>query len=362
MEFTMVKPNARPPVVPYRTQDFAHSPLLVFFETTRACNLLCKHCRADAQPHTHPDELTTANVRRLIDELTTFRRPPLLVLTGGDPMKRRDIFEIVEYAAQRNIDTAMTPSATRLVTTEAIANLALSGLKRFAVSLDAADAASHDGFRGVPGSFERTMQIVRDARACNLPVQINTTITRHNIDQIDAMAELLAGMDIVLWSVFFLIPTGRGLAQERITAMQYEDVFAKLHGHMARQPYAIKTTEAPHFRRYLLTQNAMPESIPLVGTNDGKGVMFVSHIGEIYPSGFLPILCGKFPLDSLVQTYQKSECFRALRDASRLGGKCGVCEYHDLCGGSRARSYALTGDPLAAEPDCAYVPADWRGA
>lgn len=346
----------------YSREDFDHSPLLVFYEMTRACDLMCAHCRADAQKSRHPFELDMTAARQLIDQLRDFRRPPLLVLTGGDPIKRSDVFELINYARTIGLDVAMTPSATPLVTKEAIARLKQAGLHRLAVSLDGVDAATHDGFRRVAGSFERTLQIIADAREVDLPVQVNTTITRGNFHQIDALAELLSGMNIVLWSVFFLVPTGRGQADQRIAPEEYEIAFDQLYRHSRIQPYAIKTTEAPHYRRFLLQkarQAGAPARLegPHIGTNDGRGIMFVSHIGEIYPSGFLPIRCGVFPRDSLVDVYQNAPLFRALRDADALKGKCGICEYRHICGGSRARSFALSDrDPLAPEPDCAYLP------
>jgi radical SAM protein with 4Fe4S-binding SPASM domain len=242
-----------------------------------------------------------------------------------------------------------------------VAALKHCGLRRLAVSLDGADAATHDAFRGVPGSFARTLRIIADATAVGLPVQINTTLARHNVGQLDAMAELLGTQPIVLWSVFFLIPTGRATPEQRLSGEEVEEAFGRLMAQSRRQRYGIKTTEAPHYRRYVAQR--LPAGAPgprWVGTNDGRGVMFVSHTGEIYPSGFLPELCGRFPKDSVVDVYQNHPLFRALRDPDRLGGKCGRCEYRELCGGSRARAHAMTGDPLAAEPDCAYVPLSIR--
>lgn len=352
----------------YSREDFDHSPLLVFYEMTRACDLMCAHCRADAQKSRHPFELDTTAARQLIDQLRDFPKAPLLVLTGGDPIKRPDVFELITYSRTIGLDVAMTPSATPLVTKEAITRLKQAGLHRLAVSLDGVDAATHDGFRRVVGSYERTLQIIADARAVDLPVQVNTTIIRDNFNQIDAIAELLAGMDIVLWSVFFLVPTGRGQADQRIAPEQYEIAFEQLYRHSRIQRYAIKTTEAPHYRRFLL-QKAREAGTPArldgphIGTNDGRGIMFVSHTGEIYPSGFLPIRCGVFPRDSLVDVYQNAPLFHSLRDADGLKGKCGVCEYRYICGGSRARSYALSdGDPLAPDPDCVYLPQAALGA
>ncbi len=346
----------------YTAQDFPHSPLVTFYEVTRACNLLCRHCRAEAQPHRDPHELDSATSLALINNLAEFPKPPLLVLTGGDPIKRHDIFQIVHHAVTSGLKTAMTPSATKLVTTNAIQRLKKAGLHRLAVSLDAADAPTHDGFRRVPGSFQRTLEIIADAAACDLPLQVNTTIARHNFHQIDAIAEVLAAFPIVLWSVFFLVPTGRALADQRITADEFETAFEKLFQQSRRQKYAIKTTEAPHYRRFVIEKmkqdagSASPRPVipNIVGTNDGRGVMFISHVGEIFPSGFLPVECGRFPRDSVVHTYQFAPLFVALRDPDKLKGKCGACRYRDICGGSRARSYGLTGDPLAAEPDCAY--------
>lgn len=352
---------------PYTQEDFAHSPFVVFYEVTRACDLLCKHCRACAQPYRHPLELTTEQSRALIGQLADFPKRPVLVFTGGDPMKREDVFALVEYAVEKGLQTAMTPSATPLVTRKAVERLQQAGISRLALSLDAADAETHDAFRGVSGSFARTLEILADAHAIGLPIQVNTTITQRNVHQVDEMAEMLASLGIVLWSVFFLIPVGRGLAEQRIAPEQYEKVFAKLWHHAQRQPYSIKTTEAHHYRRFVLQRQGNPQYQPdrvlpgriqraPLGVNDGKGVMFISHTGSIYPSGFMPIRCGKFPRDSVIDVYQNSELFQALRDADRLKGKCGVCEYRHICGGSRARAYALTRDSLAAEPDCVYIP------
>lgn len=347
----------------YTRNDFEHSPLLVFYETTRACDLRCKHCRADAQPACDPNELTAANALHLMDQLTQFPKPPLVVFTGGDPMKRADILELVHHAVSLGLKTAMTPSATPLVTTDAIRQLAAAGLHRLAVSLDGATERSHDTFRQTSGSFARTLEIIEDARASGLPLQVNTTVAQHNVAEIDSLVALLSTMEIELWSMFFLVPTGRGQLDQRLSADQCEAVFQKLFQHSKHVRFGIKTTEAPHYRRFLLQQTkasptrstAAAAGNQVVGTNDGKGVMFVSHTGEIYPSGFLPVTCGRFPLDSVVRVYQQATLFKSLRDSDLLGGKCGTCEYRNICGGSRARAFAMTGNPLAEEPDCQYL-------
>ena len=230
----------------YSPCDFGHSPLLVFYEVTRACDLVCLHCRACAQVQPDPSELAPAESRRLIDQLTEFPKPPMLVLTGGDPLKRCDIYDIVEHAAEAGLDVAVTPSATPLATEAAIRRLRDAGVTRLAISLDGADAATHDGIRGVAGSFDRAREIMSFARSCKIPVQVNTSALPINVDQIDSLAELLARERIVLWSVFFIVPVGRATEGDRLSPQQYEGVFERLWHHSQRHPFAIKTTEAMH--------------------------------------------------------------------------------------------------------------------
>ena len=344
--------------------DFGQSPLMFYYEVTQACDLACQHCRASAQPLADLYELTSAQSRSLLDQVATFPRPPVVVFTGGDPLKRADLLDLIDHARQAGLQTALTPSATPLATRQALREARDAGVSCLGISLDGSDAATHDAFRGWEGSFERTIQLLGYARELNLPVQVNTTITRRNVHQIDAMAELFADQKIMMWSVFFLVPVGRGVREQRIAAEEYEQVFEKLWRHSQRQPYGIKTTEAPHYRRFVLqrggdplasSQPSRPRRAPL-GVGDGKGVMFVSHTGEIYPAGFLPINCGRFPEDSVVEVYQDHPTFRSLRDPQQLKGKCGECEYREVCGGSRSRAYAVFGDPMASEPDCVYSP------
>ncbi len=356
----------------YTADDFHHSPFVVFYELTRACDLACAHCRACAQPMRHPGELTPAQSRQLMDDLARFPKPPLVVFTGGDPLKREDIFDLTRYAVrQTGLTVAMTPSATPLVTPEALSNLQQAGLSRLAVSLDGVDARTHDDFRRVAGSYDLTLTIMTQARRMGLPLQVNTTITRRNEHQVDALASFLGTQGIVLWSVFFLIPVGRGLREERISPQGYERVFERLWHHAGRQPYGIKTTEAHHYRRFVLERQGDPQRDPAahagpriqrapLGVNDGKGVLFISHVGQVFPSGFMPIDCGRFPRQSVVDIYQQSPLLRQLRDPDLLQGKCGVCEHRAICGGSRARAYALTRNPLASEPDCLFQPRAMR--
>lgn len=366
------QPNGKPKLsLRGRTRSsFQHSPMIVFYEMTQACDLVCQHCRACAQQRPAPEELGTAEGRLLIDQLTEFPEPPLLVLTGGDPLKRQDIFDLIEYAASRQLQVSITPSATPLVTESAVRRLRDAGIARMAISIDGVDAATHDAVRGVHGSYQRSLEILEDARRLGLETQINTVLTPSNVDQIDAMAEKFAGFDIALWSVFFLVPVGRGDQLDRLTATQCERAFHRLWSQSLRQPYLIKTTEAPHYRRYVIQQHLerprrgvderRPPFVP-GGVNDGNGVMFVSHAGIVHPSGFLPVICGIFPNQHLVSVYQNSPIFRALRDSSNLEGKCGQCEFRNLCGGSRARAYAVTGNMFSQEPDCCYEPRERQG-
>jgi len=355
--------------------DFNERPFIVIWETTQACDLACVHCRACAQPVRSALELTTDEARRLIDDIAALKAP-VFVLTGGDPLKRPDIFEIVEYGSTNGVSISLTPSATPLLTRDAIARLKGCGLARLAVSLDGPTAEIHDAFRRVPGSYDWTLRSVRWARELALPAQINTTITRHNLQHLDAMIALLEQLDIVLWSVFFLVPTGRGSAIDLISADEFEQVFEKLYQTAKRGRFDIKSTEAQHYRRFLLQRrteekrkgNIRPLPLRLGlsttdgigraprGINDGKGFVFVSHLGEVFPSGFLPISAGNVRNQSLADLYRHSPLFTSLRDTSNLQGKCGICEFREICGGSRARAYALTGDIFAEEPCCVWQP------
>lgn len=348
-----------------RPRDFDQRPLLVIWEMTQACDLNCAHCRANARPQRHPLELSTAEAFNLIDQIAQMK-VPLFVLTGGDPLKRPDLLPIVQHARRRGVRTSLTPSTTPLLVRDAIFELKQSGLMRLAVSLDGSTAQLHDGFRGLQGSYKRSIDAVGWCHEAELPVQVNTTVSRRNITDLDNMIELLIKLRVVLWSVFFLVPTGRAQLDDLLTAEEHEQVFAKLYETSQRVKFHIKTTEGQHYRRYVLQQKAKgpqaktEESLIAGaprGVNDGKGFVFVSHTGEVFPSGFLPLSAGNILWEPLAEIYQNSPLFRALRDGSQLKGKCGRCEYKEICGGSRARAYALTHDPLAEEPRCAYAPA-----
>lgn len=358
--------------------DFNRAPFIVIWEVTRACALACLHCRAEAIPRRHPLELTTEEGFRLMEGVASFGPPlPLLVFTGGDPLRRPDIYDLVGYACEKGLRTSLTPSGTAAVTKEKVLRLKASGLARLAVSLDGSTAEIHDAFRGVRGSYRWTMRIIESAHEAGLPIQINTTITRHNLHDLNAMIELMQRLHIVLWSVFFLVPVGRGKVEDLISADEFEAVLNDLYDLSLQVPFDIKSTEAPHLRRVILERlsQTFPEGgIPLqrsrsgrngigrapFGVNDGKGFVFIDHLGEVYPSGFLPLSCGNVRRESLVEIYRHHPTFLALRDPDRLKGRCGRCEYRGICGGSRARAYALTGDYLESDPSCLYEPESAR--
>lgn len=362
--------------------DFNERPFLVIWEITQACDLACVHCRACAQPARSALELSTEEARQLIDQVADLKAP-VFVITGGDPLKRPDIYQLVGYATMRGVRISLTPSATPLLTRDAIAELKLRGLARLAVSLDGSCAAVHDEFRRVPGSFHLTMDAIRSARELGLPVQINTTVTRRNLHDFDATARLLQTLDIALWSVFFLVPTGRGQAGDLLSAEESEQVFARLYDLSQSVGFDIKTTEAQHYRRYVLQQKVAgkrnrgaavrgatataasrryltggADAIGRAprGLNDGKGFVFISHTGEVFPSGFLPVSAGNVRKETLAGIYRHSPLFVSLRNTDLLEGKCGRCEFRNIYGGSRARAYAVTGNVLAEEPCCVYEP------
>ncbi len=345
-------------------RDFSEAPFLVIWEVTQACDLACRHCRASAQPDRHPSELNRAEASRVIQQVRGFG-DPLLVFTGGDPLKRADLFDLIGESVSAGLRTTVTPSATPLLTPEAVRRFKSCGVSRMAVSLDGADEAMHDDFRQVAGSFRQTMLALRAAAEAGLETQINTTVTRRNLHALHRIAGLVAQERARLWSVFFLVVTGRAQLDDDLTAEQYEQVFDFLYRTSLTAPFDIKTTEAQHYRRYAAQQrkkNGAGASAPQgiiqrqAGINDGKGFLFISHTGEIFPSGFLEVSAGNVRGTTLQDAYRNSSLFQVLRDSDALQGKCGACEYRNLCGGSRSRAYALTGDFLQSDPRCQYVP------
>lgn len=349
------------------SSPFDRAPFILFWETTQACDLACLHCRASARPQRSPAELTFEEGKALLDEARAMG-VPLVVLTGGDPAKRPDLVELVRHGSSIGLRMALTPSATPLVTPALLAELKAAGLARLAISLDGALPHAHDRFRGVTGSWERTFDILLEARELGLTTQVNTTVTRFNASRLEQIAESIARFDIELWAVFVIVPTGRATEADLLDPDAVEGVMQRLARIAETAPFDVKTTAAPHFRRVLLERKFHRDDIVGLsdgigrarrGVNDGQGVAFVSHEGDIYPSGFLPIRCGNVREEGLTATYRTHELFLRLRDPEQLGGKCGACPFKRVCGGSRARAYAVHGDPFAEDPACAYVPKGW---
>ncbi len=353
--------------------DFSLAPFTIAWEVTRACAYACVHCRADAQHHPDPAQLTTAESLRLIDRMKDFGSP-ILVFTGGDPMMRRDLFELIDYATQKGLRCSLTPTATTLPTPERLAKAREAGIRRIALSLDAPTPEVHDRFRQVPGSWERTMTILANAHAAGLSSQVNTTVSIHNLPILKDMVPFIEQVQAVQWSVFFLVPTGRAQAKNMITPQQHEEVFNWLYDLSTQAPFDIKVTAAPMYRRVAIQrrkaethtgevtfqgagfQYADGLDRPTRGVGDGNGFLFISHIGDVQPSGFLPISAGNVRNDDVVEVYRHSELFKNLRDIHQIKGKCQACSFLSVCGGSRGRAYGLTGDYLESDPACAYDP------
>jgi radical SAM protein len=364
-----------------RAVDFDVSPFLVIWETTQSCALVCRHCRASAQPGRHPDELTTDEGRRIIDEVADMGTP-LLVLSGGDPVNRPDLLDLIRHGKSRGLRMATIPAATDCLTRDLVADLKSASLDQMAVSLDFPRADQHDAFRGVPGSFAKTMQAVQWAHEVGLPLQVNTTVCGDTAPYLEEMAEFVQGLGIVFWEVFFLVPMGRGSILTGLTASECERLFEVIYDLQKKGDFIVKVTEAPHYRRHVaqrelkesgrsarpdgqatmpdrLTQSEGPgHTVGLAprGVNSGKGFLFVSHLGEIFPSGFLPVKVGSVREMSLAQAYRQTPLFQNLRKPDLLKGRCGRCEFRDICGGSRSRAYGLTGDPFETDPWCSYEP------
>lgn len=357
--------NARVSAHPHASAvDFNERPFILFWEVTRSCALACRHCRAIAQPKAHPEELAHEEAMALADKIAALR-PPMVVLTGGDPMMRRDIFDIIRRLAGQGIRVALSPAATpRLLNTD-FAALKEAGVVSMSLSLDGATRETHDAFRRVPHTFERTLEAARKAKAAGFQLQINTTVAKSTLPEMDAFAELMRTLAPDVWSVFLLVPTGRATAEDLPSADDIEALWKKLLALRETMPFAIKTTEGHHYRRAMMQAAARGEAPAprhTVPTRDGKGVVFISHVGEIQPSGFLPLTAGNVRTDDLASIYRTHPIFVTLRDDDALGGKCGKCEYRRICGGSRSRAYGTCGDMMAAEPLCSYIPAALRGS
>ncbi len=369
--------------------NFSQRPLLVFWETTRACALACKHCRASAMPHPLPGELSAAEGRDLVGQVAAFGRPhPVLVLTGGDCLARPDIFELAGLAAELGIHPAMSPSVTPQLEPASFRRMREAGVSVVSISLDGAQASTHERIRGVGGHFGSTVAAIRAAMAAGLKVQVNTAVMRDNLEELPELAALLVTLGVNIWEVFFLVVTGRASEEAQVSAGECEDVCHLLYD-ASGYGFVVRTVEAPFFRRVaawrrdrgplgpvavagtfglgdyyrrsaqrlrsLLGEPSHRAAAQTLSTRDGSGIVFIAHNGDVYPAGFLPLALGNVRERPLAEIYRDHELLRAIRSGD-FHGRCGVCEYRQLCGGSRARAYASTGDPLGEDPACSYRP------
>jgi AdoMet-dependent heme synthase len=354
--------------------NFDMAPFTIAWEVTRACAYACVHCRADAMHKPDPNELNTEEALRLIDRLAEFGSP-ILVFTGGDPMMRKDLYQLIAYATQKGLRCSLTPTATALPTTARLEKAREAGIRRIALSLDAPRPEIHDNFRQVPGSWQRTMDILHRAQSIGVSVQVNTTVAKHNVDILDEMIPFLQEVGAVQWSLFFLVPTGRAQASNMISAEEHERVFNWLYDLSKNAPFDIKSTAAPMYRRVAIERKRAEQGAdklvtfqgagfqyadglnrPTRGVNDGNGFLFISYVGDIQPSGFLPLTAGNVRTNDVIDIYRHSQLFTDLRSPDKIKGRCGMCEYRDVCGGQRGRAYGITGDYLESDPACIYVP------
>ena len=373
--------------------DFGQSPFIVIWEVTFACDLACRHCRASAESQRDAMELTTDEAKKLLEDVAQFGFRPLFILTGGDPFKRHDLFEIISYGIRLKLPVSVSPSITPLFTDDKIEMIKRVGVKAVSVSLDGPDEETHDSFRGIPGIFRRTIDIWRKLNEAGIKVQVNTTVSRYNVERLAEIFSLVARMGAMTWSVFFLVETGRAGGEKgsdmQISPEEFEDVMNFLYD--AAEYIPLKTTEGHHYKRVFLQRRSfegkgldfteymhvgglyhrLKEKLDSevqkhgfrkkkrrtpMNVNAGRGFIFISKRGDVFPSGFLPVKVGSVRENSIVEIYRESETLKRLRDYSNLKGKCGICEFREVCGGSRSRAYAHTGDMFAEEPFCVYQP------
>jgi AdoMet-dependent heme synthase len=352
----------------HAARDYSQTPVNIYWEMTQACGLACRHCRAEAMPLPHPEEMSRAESLAFIDQIPDFGQPlPQLILTGGDPLQREDLFEMIDYAVAKGIGVSITPAATELLTREMIAKLQAHGVDGLGLSLDAATAEAHDGIRGVPGTFARTMQALALAQEIGMPVQVNTLAAQETAEHIPAVYELIRPFGVKRWSLFFLISVGRGKVLQPLEAAPAEELMRWVYRtSKTAAPMILSTTEAPSYRRVAIeemrAEGMTGEEIRRspnargFGIRDGHGIVFVSNTGDICPAGFLPVTTGNVRKDNLAAVYRDGSLFSVLHEPEQFTGRCGVCEYHTICGGSRARAYSATGDPLATDPLCTHEP------
>jgi radical SAM protein len=348
-------------------RDYGRTPLNIYWETTQACALACRHCRAEAVPAPHPMELKFEEGVAFLHQIREFGDPlPQLILTGGDPLARADLFELIDEARKLGIGVSITPAASAALTRGVLVRLQQHGVEGLGLSLDGSTAERHDSIRGVPGTFDRTVQAMCWAQELRMALQVNTLVAAETADDAPAIYELLKPLGVTRWSLFFLISVGRGKVLQPLSPEQGEKLMGWIFDTSREAPFTVATTEAPSYRRVALErmraegmtgeQVKRSPAYRSFGIRDGHGIMFVSNTGDICPAGFLPLTVGNVRKDRVADIYRNAPVFQALHDPTQFEGRCGVCEYRALCGGSRARAYGATGNPLAEDPFCLYEP------
>jgi radical SAM protein len=380
------------PLIRQPKYDLNDRPFMIIWETTHACDLACRHCRAEAIPEHDPLSLTFEEAKRLLEQVDSFGKPrPIFIFTGGDPFKRADLFDLLAYGNGLGLAMAVSPSGTPLLNEANLRRVKENGGKAISLSIDGSTPERHDDFRQVPGSFALTTRGWEIARQISLKLQLNTTVTRYNLEDLPEIFRLVLDYGAMTWSLFFLVPTGRGKAEDEVSPAEYEAVMHFLYD--CSKYISAKTTEGHHYKRVVIQRSILDEKglsvedyfdfHPIyyqlrdalhsivsarglqpketifrtpMHINAGNGFVFVSRRGDVFPSGFMPVSVGNVRQKSLVDIYREAPLFNDLRDPAKLEGRCGLCEFVGVCGGSRSRAYAMTGDPLAEEPFCTYEP------
>ncbi len=337
------------------TKHASLAPRVIAWESTRACNYACVHCRAKAQKQADPNQLTTQEAVQLMDDIAEICKP-ILIISGGDPLQRTDIFTIASYANKLGFRVVMSPSGSD-ITPEVIVKMKASGVKMISLSLDGSTAQMHDSFRQVSGAFNLALKNISLAKEGGLPFRINTTVTKHNVSDLSAMHKLVIELGAEEWDVFMLVPTGRGKVTMEIAPKDYEATLKQIYALSQTSSIPIKMTCAPQYTRVAAQQSkAASHATHGRGCMAGNGFCFISHVGEVFGCGFLPLSAGNVRSQKFSEIYQKAPLFVSLRNSNLLTGKCGVCEFKTGCGGCRARALSVHGDVLAEEPYCLYQP------
>ncbi len=358
--------HGKAPHGPRSLPDGTPTVKLIAWEVTRSCNLACKHCRAEAHPEPYPGELSTEEAKALIDTFPMVG-DPIIILTGGEPLMRPDVFELAAYARDKGLRCVMAPNGT-LITKESVAKMKAAGISRCSISIDGPEKETHDLFRGVPGAFEASLRGIELLKEQGIEFQINSTVTKSNLARFKDIFNLAERLGAAAWHIFLLVPMGRAaqIADQVITAAEYEEVLNWFYNFRKTTSMHLKATCAPHYYR-IMRQRAREEGVPVTpetfgldavtrGCLGGTGFCFISHSGQVQPCGYLELDCGNVRQTPFPEIWRSSGPFVQFRTQADYEGKCGVCEYHKVCGGCRARAYSLTGDHMAEEPLCTFVP------